>query len=171
MAAISTCGCHRRLPPSAAQQRIPGDCSSRGIDSNCPASPYLDPSLTLRVTITIRITMSLGSPSPGHDEQTGTRPKPLCRQLQAESIWFHWDAPLAEAYPTLSAVIIRVQVVRCASRIARRTECPLRNDRFADETHQRVSTCYTHPTLVMNNPGFADGCGLRLFLPVSAEGN
>ncbi len=38
MAAISTCGCHRRLPPSATPQRMPGDCSSRGIDSNCSAS-------------------------------------------------------------------------------------------------------------------------------------
>ena len=31
MAAISTCGCHRRLPPSAAPQRIPSTVRQAGL--------------------------------------------------------------------------------------------------------------------------------------------
>ena len=46
-----------------------------------------------------------------------------------------------------------IQVVRCASRIAHRPECSLRHAQFADVTHQRVSTCFTHPTLIVSNPG------------------
>ena len=45
-----------------------------------------------------------------------------------------------------------VPVVRCGSRMARRAEYSLRNDRFADVTHQRESTCSTHPALIMNHP-------------------
>ena len=63
-----------------------------------------------------------------------------------------------------------VQVVRCASGIARRAECSVRTYPFADVTHQRVLTCSTHPTLDLNNPGLTFSRGPRLETAKKSEG-